>query len=457
MKKHTLKTLLVLLFVVSLISCEKYTAVDEFDNKEANSTLIIRTRAVTAEEAEGEAQISYPVNIYVFNDNDRCVKYTTINSEDEELSLNLPEGSYDVYAIAGANAEKYNLPTESGATKETAISLKEGSTHGDIMTANNKVSLAYGEENKLTLSLERKVMLLESIKINDVPDNITGVTVSLAPLYSNILLNGEYSGEDGEYTATLTKNADGTTWESTGNVYLLEAPGNATVKISFTANDGTHSFSYTSPEELKANYKVRIEGTYVSGDLNLSGTITGTTWAGTKDVTFTFNESGSSVVLPDEGGETEDETQTGEVPEVGTLYNGCYVLRTESQSDGHTLVTLMSVEENAFWNFENDDETSVKIENINLKLNELATKYPEFTGWSLAELEDEMKYITANLTKIEEDLKSLGLKDLNTNALYLCENSEGLIQSYNVKSGYYDSKITNSTSTILRIFTTIKI
>lgn len=265
------------------------------------------------------------------------------------------------------------------------------------------------------------------------------------------------SGEDGEYTATLTKNADGTTWESTGNVYLLESPGNATVKISFTANDGTHSFSYTSPEELKANYKVRIEGTYVSGDLNLSGTITGTTWAGTKDVTFTFNESGSSVVLPDEGGETEDETQTGEVPEVGTLYNGCYVLRTESQSDGHTLVTLMSVEENAFWNFENDDETSVKIENINLKLNELATKYPEFTGWSLAELEDEMKYITANLTKIEEDLKSLGLKDLNTNALYLCENSEGLIQSYNVKSGYYDSKITNSTSTILRIFTTIKI
>ena len=106
MKKHTLKTLLVLLFVVSLISCEKYTAVDEFDNKEANSTLIIRTRAVTAEEAEGEAQISYPVNIYVFNDNDRCVKYTTINSEDEELSLNLPEGGYDVYAIAGANAEK---------------------------------------------------------------------------------------------------------------------------------------------------------------------------------------------------------------------------------------------------------------------------------------------------------------------------------------------------------------
>ena len=454
MKKHTLKTLLVLLFVVSLISCEKYTAVDEFDNKEANSTLIIRTRAVTAEEAEGEAQISYPVNIYVFNDNDRCVKYTTINSEDEELSLNLPEGSYDVYAIAGANAEKYNLPTESGATKETAISLKDGSTHGDMMTANNKVSLAYGEENKLTLSLERKVMLLESIKINDVPDNITGVTVSLAPLYSNILLNGEYSGEDGEYTATLTKNADGTTWESTGNVYLLESPGNATVKISFTANDGTHSFSYTSPEELKANYKVRIEGTYVSGDLNLSGTITGTTWAGTKDVTFTFNESGSSVVSPGEGDETEDETQTGEVPEVGTLYNGnndCYVLRTEPQSDGHTLVTIMSVESiSGLDDFTEGDQESMKLASDNA-IKTLAVD--DIDGWRLPTL-DELKYIQNNPTQMDEYEQVTG----NTFILgfYYYKRSDGTISTYNVSNGVDNDKPTVGTkSYMVRAFTTI--
>lgn len=454
MKKHTLKTLLVLLFVVSLISCEKYTAVDEFDNKEANSTLIIRTRAVTAEEAEGEAQISYPVNIYVFNDNDRCVKYTTINSEDEELSLNLPEGGYDVYAIAGANAENYNLPTESGATKETAISLKDGFTHGDIMTANNKVSLAYGEENKLTLSLERKVMLLESIKINDVPDNITGVTVSLAPLYNNILLNGEYSGEDGEYTATLTKNADGTTWESTGNVYLLEAPGNATVKISFTANDGTHSFSYTSPEELKANYKVRIEGTYVSGDLNLSGTITGTTWAGTKDVTFTFSESGSSVVSPDEGGETDDETQTGEVPEVGTLYNGnndCYVLRTEPQSDGHTLVTIMSVESiRGLDDFIKGDQESMRIATDNA-ISSLAVD--GIDGWRLPTL-DELKYIQNNPTQMDEYEQVTG--DLFILNFYYYKTSDGTISTYNVNTGVdMDTPSPGTASYMVRAFTTI--
>lgn len=48
--------------------------------------------------------------------------------------------------------------------------------------------MAYGEENTLTLSLERKVMLIENVSIKNVPSNVIAVNVTISPLYENILL-----------------------------------------------------------------------------------------------------------------------------------------------------------------------------------------------------------------------------------------------------------------------------
>lgn len=72
-----------------------------------------------------ESKISYPVNIYVFS-GDACIETAKIESEDTPISLRLPEGSYDVYAIAGADAETYNLPTKENAAKEYLIKLNDG-------------------------------------------------------------------------------------------------------------------------------------------------------------------------------------------------------------------------------------------------------------------------------------------------------------------------------------------
>ncbi len=120
-------------------------------------------RAGNAAEGE-EAYISYPANIYVFDSGDACVATTKLASGSDEISLKLPEGTYGVYAVAGADDVCYALPTKANASKSSAISLNPGSVHSDLMSANNTVSLAYGEENTLTLSLERKVMLIESVK-----------------------------------------------------------------------------------------------------------------------------------------------------------------------------------------------------------------------------------------------------------------------------------------------------
>ena len=346
MKNKTFKLMLLVIAAMVLFSCEKYTEVTDITNKEANSTLIIRTRALSTSETD-DSKISYPINIYIFNEN-TCVETTTIESEETPISLKLPEGNYDVYAIAGADAETYDLPTKENATKESIINLKTDKTYTDLMTAKNSVTLAYGEENTLTLSLERKVMLLENVTIKNIPSNVIAVSVTISPLYENVLLNGEYSGTNGSQIIELTKGSDGTTWENNYNAYLLEACGQATIKVSLKTDSKTKSYSYTSTDELKANYKININGNYNENGITLNGTITGATWNGTKDINFNFDESGSTTdetTNPgtDEGNNEEDtgETTTGNAPEVGTLYNECYVLKSEQTGNG-TKVTLMS-------------------------------------------------------------------------------------------------------------------
>lgn len=411
MNRCLFKFLSLLFIAVTFSSCEKYNGVDEdFENKEANSTLVIRTRAAQVVGAESEAKVSYPVNVYVFDDADRCVAVMAITSDADELSLNLPEGGYDVYAVAGADAGAYDLPTKENATKESVVALKDGHGHGDIMTANNTVTLAYGEENKLTLTLERKVMMIETVTINNVPSNVTAVSVSVSPLYENILLNGSYSGERGEYTVNLTEEGESNIWKNEDVAYLLEAVGTATVKVSFTAGDKIHSYSYLCPEELKANYKVNISGTYTEDDIKMTGSITGATWEGTKNVTFEFNESGSSetTVVPDDGEDDSGQPVVSEdAPKVGDLYKNCYVLRVVPQG-AETVVTLMSPTEIApdGLNITSYDQEYLKTA-VEDRVPELAVDGVD--GWRLATT-DEMAYVHNNLNDIQNNITALNKK-----------------------------------------------
>lgn len=416
MKNKALNLLLLFAAVVSLFSCEKYNEDTDFSSKEANSTLKIKTRALDENETT-ESKISYPINVYIFYENS-CVETALIESESSSISMKLPEGSYEVYAIAGADAENYNLPSKDNATKEYLISLKADKTHGDLMTAKNNVTLAYGEENTLTLSLERKVMLLENVSIKNVPSNVTAVSVTISPLYENILLNGEYSGENGSQTINLTKGSDGTTWENDVNTYLLEACGQATIKVSLKTDAVTKSYSYTCSDELKANYKINISGTYNENGITLNGTITGATWNGTKNINFNFDESGSTTdvntdgEVEDEQKEEEtneetdetDETATGIAPQAGTLYKECYVLRTEQTGSG-TKVTLMSTEYKQGLIFDNN-QASIK-QAIDEKLYDIAENTDGIEGLRLPTLE-ELKYINNNLDAINEDFDILG-------------------------------------------------
>ena len=447
-----LKSCLLLAAVMTLFSCEKYSEDDDWGSKKANSTLVVRTRAAMAVVDE-EAKVSYPVNIYIFNGSGVCVGVETISSDADELKLSLPEGRYDVYAIAGAEADDYELPTKENAMEDAVIAIKDGHAHGDLMTAGNSVSLAYGEENTLTLSLERKVMMLETVTINNVPSNVTAVSVTVAPLYENIMLNGGYSGDNGEYTVSLAKGETGNTWKSEAGVYLLEASAAATVKVSFTTDDKTISYSYTCPEELKANYKINISGTYSGDGVELNGSIIGVTWAGTTNVTFEFSDNGSS-----ESGVTgDDETPSGDVgPEVGTMYEGCYVLRKEQQ-DEKTVVTLMSPTSENEWSFDVKGGQEAVKNALNVAIEKLTEELSVagISGWRLPNI-DEMEYIKNHPEQMEQVFFVTGVNFSMANwYFYLTDEDNVARYKPSLSTDNADKSLASGTSNYLYAFTTL--
>ena len=313
---------------MTLCSCAKEVFNEEV--REPDSRLTVLTRA-------GDDEIvATPVGIYVFDGTGAYVTTTTIQDEEDRFSINLPAGDYEVVGVGGMEEERYSLP--STLTTSSAISLISGKVYDDLMAAKSSITLTSGGENTVTLGLERKVMLIKSITINDVPSETSAVSVSIAPLYEHLLLNGNFEGENGSCTIPLTCQTDGTTWKMASNDnsnYQLPSVDKPT--ISVTIDD--KSYSYTSTEKLEANYKINIEGTYTENQgeptVELTGTITGASWAGEKTIRFNFNETGSETA----GGGSSNPPVT-ETPIEGGTYKGAYVLTVSGNS-----VTLLAQNE----------------------------------------------------------------------------------------------------------------
>lgn len=303
--------------MVTLGSCAQEVINEDMSASDSRMTVMTR--------GEGDP-VTSPVRLYVFDSDDGCVTMETLDDGSSSFTKNLPAGTYDVYALAG-DESRYALPSKDEATKTTPIALKSGEQFGDLMIGHSSVTLSDGNTNEITLNLSRKVMLLRSVIIKDVPEGTTDVSVMVSPIQESILLNGSYQGDDGSLSVALTKQSDGTTWKmATEDVFLLPSVGKPTITITI----GTTSFSYSCPNELEANHKITIEGTYKEpttqpAELTLTGTINGVAWGEDSHVSFDF------------GPEDKPSTPSGDIPAEGSTYLGCYVLKVNGNE-----VTLLS-------------------------------------------------------------------------------------------------------------------
>lgn len=332
------------LAAVLLTACEK--GLDELGEgmspsptgQVTNSVLQVRTRGTSPSE---EATVAYPVQVYVMQ-GDMCKAMQTIGDEGQTLNIGLVEGTYSVYAIAGASATDYTLPTQSEGTSTSAITLKEGKAHGDLMAAQATATLIDGGTNTVTLGLQRKTMLLQDVTIKKVPTAATAVSVTIAPLWQSLTVGGTYSTAGGSQTIALTRQEDSRTWTLEGEAIHLLPPSSqpASVSVNITIDGATKTYTYSCSDQLEAGYKINIDGTYTEAvGVALTGTITGATWLGERTISFEFDEDGTNGT--NGNNPSEPNNSSSDIPAVGDTYQGCYVLAV-NDADDYAEVTLLS-------------------------------------------------------------------------------------------------------------------
>lgn len=380
--------------LLTLSSCTQEVINDP--EPEPNSMLKVMTRSGE------ETVVAYPVRLYVFGDDGKCKTMQILEDASNQLSVKLPEGTYSVYGLGGADATRYVLPSQEEASATSVISLQSGQQLGDLMAGQSTVSLSANGTNNLTIGLNRKVMLIKSLVIKDIPAGTGAVSVKIAPLRESICLDGSYQGEKGGATISLAKQDDGTTWKMTSeNNYLLPSVNKPTITITI---DNT-SFSYNCATEMTANHKINIEGTYKPAtvttptEVTLTGTITGATWEEEKAIDFSFGE-----------GTNQQETPAASIPKVGEIYQGCYVLAV----DGNKVTLLSPSQDNNLIGKENNDNQEVLTKNINARL--ATWEQSISTSWRLMDI-NEAKLIQSSYSAINNS----NIKPLS-GSFYFCIN-----------------------------------
>jgi len=439
MKKFIQSVFMMSALASCFLSCEKMTFPEngEMNEGETNSLLQVRTRTID----EG-TEVSFPVNVYVFK-GEKCVALQTLTDENHPLSIALTEGDYSVYAIGGASAENYILPSQEDATPSMAIALQAGKSHGDLMAAKSNVTLVDGGTNTLTLALERKVMLLQNVTLNNIPSAATAVSVTISPLWQQ-LEGTTYTGEEGTTTIALTKQSDGHTWNFTGEEYLLPPSGNSlTIAVNITTANGTSTYSYNTSEQLEASGKFNIQGTYTEAiGVTLTGTITGAKWKSEKTISFEFDESGSQTADPNSG-ENNDDTDdiiTGTIPEVGSTYQTCYVLAVTDKGSYSEVLLLSPKQKTILTGSETKEEALTKVETA------IPTCGVEgINGWRLmTDTEITIAINTPKTPNIQKDIR-----------YFYIEN--GVLKSAKISSSILYPGQSLSSTDLLRPVATIKI
>jgi hypothetical protein len=400
--------------LMTLASCAEEVMNEQ--TAEPNSRLCVETRSGSQE------VLALPVQFYIFDASDKCVAAQTIESGTSMTPVWLPEGAYTICAIGGADDTSYTLPSQETATPETAISLKENQSLTDLMAFSTQVDLADGAQEDLSITLERQVLKLKGITIRDVPDTYTSVSVQISKLYETLLLNGTPSGSNGSITVNLTQNqTDNKLWELEDEAYLLPSNGKPTITVSFKTGSETKSYVYACKEELPANYKLTIDGTYnATQGVTISGTISGAVWSGEKTIALTFNErddntTGEESTTDDNSGSGENSgggstTNNDDVNDytvlnslsVGDVYQGCYVLEKTAAS----IKLLSATEGNGI------TSKSALTERINNWSVENVT-----ATWRIPTLE-EIDY----LKKYNEIANAEGVLPLTTTKRYYCQS-----------------------------------
>lgn len=306
----------------------------------------------------GEGDASSVASIFLFNGSSEYVRTLQTDAAGSytsaSASVKLPQGAYTLCALSPSDLSHFQFPATPSPT--SVISQAEGQAMGDLLMASATASLGDGESKTVNLELERKVLELSTVTISQMPDEVTAVTVSVAPFYSGIRFNGSYVEESPlTYTFALAESATAGVWEAAPHQLAFPSKGVPTITVTFTRGEtGSSSYTYTAENALTANNRYNISGTYTEPlGVTLEGAITLQAWTtDPSTIPFDFDES-NAISDSGSGGSGTDDPNAGsggsdntDAPVVGQLYKGCYVVSVNETE--HTAVLLSPTENKSY-------------------------------------------------------------------------------------------------------------
>ena len=223
-----------------------------------------------------------------------------------------------------------------------------------------------------------------------------------------------------------------------GSVFLLPPSSQpASVSVNITIGGATKTYTYSCSDQLEAGYKINIDGTYTEAvGVSLTGTITGATWLGERTISFNFDENGSSAADNNDnngGGNINDNLDNSDnIPAVGSIYQGCYVLAVDD-ADDHADVTLLAPTELEFY----DANATTMQANIDAALATVTTG--GYSGWRVP--------TTAEASLMYDAREAIGNL---TAGSYLCLGGTGYRAFKPTDAAFSTSSSNIKASTVLR-------
>lgn len=401
-------------------SCCKST--DELTEQTEKKTVEVVTRSTT--------DIDYPLALHAFYaESGRLAKSVIAYDTDDILELPLPLGSYHLIALAGTDGLIATTPT----SLDGSIGIPESGLIGSALQMGRANIEVASSDVEVNLTMAYQVAQID-VELQDIPTDVTGVSVTLASLYGDETFRGTLN-EPKAVSIPLSKQADGTTWQS-NTVYTL--PGSSTqltLSIHMTSDGTSKTYGYTHVTNLKAGTPYTLVGSFKDG-FNLTGTVTPAGWNAAENIAFTFGiEAGENT--------SNDLYTVSAIPSARTIWDGHFVACVKSTSETSAEVLLISLDE---WNATGAEASTVA--------TSAASDYTESSmgHWRIPTSEEMLKDIiptlsmSGNIDSTNSLLVQAGGTKLTNGTGYLCDDT-----TKSVKMGSKDAASTVSDATTYRL------
>lgn len=399
---------------LSLLLTSCFSAVE--DNVEsidphATAKLKVSTRAVTG-------QTTYPIDVLAYDMGGNLTARQTLQSADESISMQLPEGIYHITALSGHSS--YLTPADYRLSTQQISMPEVGFAQQPLMMGGADVVLTSGS-NSVNIVMTYRVASLQ-LSLSDVPAEVTAVSVSASPQFGAIDMKGSLSGTT---SANLPCTKQGNLWNC-GPVYLFPGSGSTTtLTLSLTDAEGQQSFSYQLAEPIEAAVPYSIHGTYVTAEVpHIEGLLTIEGWQSERSINFDFG-SGSSSSTSGSSSSSVPTIAVNALPQPGSAWLGHAVALRFNESATEADLLLWGLTE-----FNNVHAPAAA--GYETEMATLASNYVEgdLTHWSVpteAEARQLKEVYGGHFDDFNAVLEMMGgslisVSTASSNARYLCES-----------------------------------